>query len=168
MASIDRDYMLQTISDLSKDAYGFRVRLDYAPISDAELAETFDRYAADVEASIAREQIEAATNQANWEKHIYGLIAAGAGNRATAIRWDMAANNLEAHDVVFTATSPASPIQTRRRSTPSWGALDKIAVIYKLQPMPEIRRTDELTLGWESFAIASLNRRSKFEFAGSN
>jgi hypothetical protein len=44
MASIDRDYILQTISDLSKDAYGFRVRLDYASMSDAELAETFDRY----------------------------------------------------------------------------------------------------------------------------
>lgn len=37
LSSAERAEMLQVISDLSKDAFGFRVRRDYAAMSDAEL-----------------------------------------------------------------------------------------------------------------------------------
>ena len=88
-----RNEMLETISDLSKDAYGYRVRRDYYAMTDSELQETWDFYMRAANDSFELEQRAYVRAEHEWEKHLSALIAAGAGNRATAIRWDMQAED---------------------------------------------------------------------------
>ena len=69
------------ISDLSKEAYGFRVRnTDWAAMSFEELAAEVNHFS-----EIAQE--EAAEMEAAEEAAIQKAIAAGAGDRETAKRW---------------------------------------------------------------------------------
>ena len=69
------------ISDLSKEAYGFRVRnVDWSSMSFEELAAEVNRYSA-----IAQEEADA---EAAWEeKAIQECLDAGAKDRETALRW---------------------------------------------------------------------------------
>lgn len=69
------------ISDLSKEAYGFRVRnVDWSSMSFEELAAEVNHYSAIAE----REAFEASIAE---EQAIQKAIDAGAGNRETALRW---------------------------------------------------------------------------------
>lgn len=69
------------ISDLSKDAYGFRVRnTDWASMSFEELAAEVNYFSGIVEEEMA--EMEAAEEAA-----IQKAIDAGAGDRETAMRW---------------------------------------------------------------------------------
>ena len=69
------------ISDLSKEAYGFRVRnVDWSSMSFEELAAEVNRYSA-----IAQEEADA---EAAWEEAaIQKCLDAGAKDRKTALRW---------------------------------------------------------------------------------
>lgn len=91
LSQSDRASMLQVISDLSKDAYGCRIRLDYEAMSDSELQFTWDGFIAESEASTQREAAQKLRAQKDWEAHIAQLMSIGASDRATAIRWDMVA-----------------------------------------------------------------------------
>ena len=91
LTAAERNEMLQTISDLSKEAYGYRVRLDYATMSDAELRDTWDGFIRAADAAFEQEKVQAARAKTIWEEDIQQLIKVGAGDRATAIRWDMEA-----------------------------------------------------------------------------
>jgi hypothetical protein len=72
---------LMWISDLSKDAYGFRVRnVDWASMSFDELAAEVNHYS-----SIAQEEADA---EAAWEAAaIQKCLDAGAKDKETALRW---------------------------------------------------------------------------------
>lgn len=91
---LTRNEMLEAISDLSKDAYGARIRLDYDAMSDDELRATWDSFLAESIASFEREKKDEARAQQDWETHLESLISAGAGDMATAIRWDMQAEDV--------------------------------------------------------------------------
>ena len=75
------------ISDLSKDAFGYRIRRDYASMSWDELANWvnyFDeeiRRNMDAEADYERQMAE------EYELSIQRCLDAGAGDRETAARW---------------------------------------------------------------------------------
>jgi len=72
---------LMWISDLSKDAYGFRVRnVDWSSMSFEELVAEVNHYSA-----IAQEEADA--EAAREEAAIQKCLDAGAGNRETALRW---------------------------------------------------------------------------------
>ena len=90
-----RSEMLETISDLSKEAYGFRIRIDFSAMSDGELQETWDSYLKLADESCEQEKRAYARAEKAWEEHLASLIAAGAGDRATAIRWDLQAENAD-------------------------------------------------------------------------
>lgn len=84
----EREELLSIISDVYKDAYGFRPRGLYTTHTVEELRFTLKELskAADAQMELERER-EAACAVA-FEKRISDLIATGAGNRETAIRWD--------------------------------------------------------------------------------
>ncbi|QIV65842.1 hypothetical protein Cp1R7AA1_021 [Mesorhizobium phage Cp1R7A-A1] len=96
-----RDEMLNLLSDIHKDARGFRPSADYLraakALDDAELTKLWDSLCVEVEQSIeddARAHAEAAKR---FESSVAELIASGAGDRATAIRWLAQAHDAE-HD----------------------------------------------------------------------
>ena len=66
----DRKSMLEVISDLSKDAYGYRVRLNYSAMSDEELQTTWDSFISAAEESTQQEDAAYARAQTEWENHI--------------------------------------------------------------------------------------------------
>ena len=71
----DRNEMLLTISDLSKDAFGFRVRKDYASMTDEELLSDWNYFMQEAQASIIREREEEANNMASWKQKIGKMMA---------------------------------------------------------------------------------------------
>ena len=76
------------ISDLSKDAYGFRVRnTNWAAMSFEELTAEVNRFSAIVEQNNAEEEIINKTNIEAFEQRIQELVNSGAGDRETALRW---------------------------------------------------------------------------------
>lgn len=80
------------ISDLSKDAYGFRVRnTDWASMSFEELAAEVNRFSAIVEENEAEERAASEKALADFEARVEELINSGAGDRETAIRWIVSA-----------------------------------------------------------------------------
>jgi hypothetical protein len=85
--------MLQIISDLSKDARGYRVRLDYAAMSDDELQSTWDGFCEELDESIASESRSKLQAQKTWEQDLVRYMEIGAKSWADAIRWDMDAYN---------------------------------------------------------------------------
>lgn len=94
--------MLTLISDLHKDARGFRpsadLRAHYARLSTADLTLAWDGLCAELSATLAREEEEQVLATANFEARVSALIACGAGNRATALRWMFEADGI-AEDV---------------------------------------------------------------------
>jgi hypothetical protein len=95
MNTQDRHEILLSISDVSKEAYGYRVRRDYAALSDEDLLATYNGYLRDAEIA-AREEIEreeAATKI--WNAHICDLINAHGISRKDALRWDLEAEGAE-------------------------------------------------------------------------
>jgi hypothetical protein len=97
MTNDEREGILEIISDMSKDATGCRVRLAYDDMDDDQLQSWYDYFAKSIERGIEEDRQAEVRNVARWEAHIARMIELGAGDRATAIRWDMEANC--AHDV---------------------------------------------------------------------
>lgn len=80
-------------SDAHKDAYGFRPSQRdwqrWAVMSDVELDAEEDRLYAAVGASIEEDARQHAAAAVKFEATVAELIASGAGDRETAIRWLM-------------------------------------------------------------------------------
>tara|TARA_R100001377_G_C3179379_1_gene106033 strand:+ start:394 stop:873 length:480 start_codon:yes stop_codon:yes gene_type:complete len=84
-------YSADLISDLHKDAYGFRPRGrffdDWAEASDVEKQEMWDIMTATLEANSKAEQEQALKDVAQMEADIAVYITFGARDRADALRW---------------------------------------------------------------------------------
>ena len=98
LTTAERNEMLLTISDLSKDAFGYRVRHDYAAMSDDELQSMWDYFmdaaqeAAHLEAKREREAIAA------LDAYLVQMMEDHGITYDTAIRWDLQANNVDIND----------------------------------------------------------------------
>jgi uncharacterized protein YhaN len=109
--SASREEMLRLISDLHKDARGFRPSVDrhaaYAAMPTAALAREWDGLCAELDRSMAHEAEAQARAAARFEARVADLRAAGAGDRATALRWLFQADDL-AEDVAHYGLSYAA------------------------------------------------------------
>lgn len=96
---VDREDILQHISDLTKDATGCRVRLDFAAMTDEELQREYHYWSKAAEEACEQDRRHEAECRVEWEARLARLIETGAGSRATAIRWDMQAMGCDSRDV---------------------------------------------------------------------
>ena len=103
MTTAERNDLLNIMSDMHKDAYGFRPRhINYDMFTDAELEAECDSYQ---EVMTKNEELEAKHLEASLETFeglINKTIAMGAGNRKTALRWIVdGANDFDAEAIVW-------------------------------------------------------------------
>ena len=100
-----RHNILSFISDTHKEAYGFRPRgYDWDAYSIKELEALADNLAQEAEAEAYRVEAEATEAYQGFERAIASTVEAGAGNRATAIKWLYDAeeeNNLSAEGWIW-------------------------------------------------------------------
>lgn len=93
-----RAEMLRLISDLHKDAYGFRPSADclvaYRAMTTADLTAEWDMLCATLDREMEREAQAQARAAVAFEARLAEVIACGAGDRATAIRWMLEADDL--------------------------------------------------------------------------
>jgi len=86
-------------SDLHKDAFGFRPRgHEFYDASADRKQVIWDATCDALDAELVRECRCALDSQRKWEAKIAKFIELGAPDEATAIRWDMDANGIEADD----------------------------------------------------------------------
>lgn len=88
---VEREFILDTISDLHKDAYGFRPSnfASFRAMNDDQLQAVYHDLVAAVQSSIEEDKRREAAASDEWNAHIIHLMEVGAKDRATAIRWDM-------------------------------------------------------------------------------
>ena len=79
--------MLTYISDVHKDAYGFRPRGQYDDWSVEDLKVELDRLVDYANEVYEQEQIAAEKAAAAFDEQILAVQASGAGNREQAIKW---------------------------------------------------------------------------------
>lgn len=103
MTTSERNDLLNIMSDMHKDAYGFRPRnINYDAFTDAELDAECDSYQEVIEKSIALEQEKQEADLVAFDNLIKKTIALGAGNRKTALRWIVdGANDWDAEAIVW-------------------------------------------------------------------
>ncbi|HEX8552779.1 MAG TPA: hypothetical protein VF681_14625 [Abditibacteriaceae bacterium] len=77
----------QLYSDLHKDAYGVRARLQWDAYSEAELEEMIDALGPVIDATINEERAAQEAAAVRFEARVADTIAAGARDRETALRW---------------------------------------------------------------------------------
>ena len=75
------------ISDASKDAMGFRTRLDIDNMTIEQVMAACDYWEQRVIEAIEEDKIREAECIAEFEKSVADIIDMGAGDRETAIRW---------------------------------------------------------------------------------
>jgi len=93
----EREQLLTYISDVHKDAYGFRPRGSYDNYSVVELRAELDRLCEAAEEEAKRiEEMEAEAYKA-LHKHLAGLVSMGAKDFKQALAWDIQAEECE-HD----------------------------------------------------------------------
>ena len=90
-----RNEMLTLMSDLSKEAFGFRVRKDYTGASDEEIQKDWDYYHETATRRWAEEARQEAEALAEWKERIEVLSKTHKVDRHTAVRWDMQAMDVE-------------------------------------------------------------------------
>lgn len=95
MTPQEREEMLNLMSDLSKEAYGFRVRKDYTGVSDEEVQADWDYYITAADRRWAEEQEREEHCLANWKARINQLCEDHNIDRHTAVKWDMQAMDNE-------------------------------------------------------------------------
>ena len=88
-----REEILQTISDMSKDATGSRLRYDYEAMSDAELLSMVEYFADQIDENNMLQASEEAEALAGFETFLTGLMSEYGISKATALRWDMEAED---------------------------------------------------------------------------
>ena len=82
-----REQLLSTISDLHKDVYGVRWRGDASGMSDADLQSFLDSLGESMEREIEYQRQADIEAVEQFEARIVEVIAMGAGDRETALRW---------------------------------------------------------------------------------
>lgn len=87
MIRTEREELLGYISDAHKDAYGFRPTGRYSDCTLEELRVVADEMTEAAHAAIVRQEQERADAAHALEARIAQIIADGAGDRATALRW---------------------------------------------------------------------------------
>ena len=91
LANESRQNLLAIYSDIHKDATGSRPR-DWAAIqlkSNEELLEDIEYFSKVADEEIERERAAQAEQKKLWEAHIAGIMRDNNVDRATALRWDM-------------------------------------------------------------------------------
>ena len=91
----EREQLLTYISDVHKDAYGFRPRGSYNDYSVVELKEELDRLCEIAEEEYKQQQIMEAENYKALHKHFADLVDMGAENFKQALAWDVQAGECE-------------------------------------------------------------------------
>ena len=95
-----RDELLQDISDLTKDVYGFRDRSErYLSLSVEELKKEVDFLVARLEEHVQEEAREQAEALIAYEARIQTYMTDYKLSQADAIRWDMQAEDLDVEDI---------------------------------------------------------------------
>lgn len=103
MTTTERNDLLNIMSDMHKDAYGFRPRhINYDAFTDAELEAECDSYQEVMEKNESLEAKRLEADLETFEALINKTIALGAGNRKTALRWIVdGANDWDAEAIVW-------------------------------------------------------------------
>lgn len=91
----EREELVCNISDISKTAYGCRLRLHWDDMSIDELKSTLDNVCNAADEQMKYEAEQEARSVAQFEEAIEDSIRIGAGDRETAIRWLIQAEDLE-------------------------------------------------------------------------
>lgn len=93
----EREQLLTYISDVHKDAYGFRPRGSYDNYSVVELKAELDRLCEIAEEEYKRQQELEAEAYKTLHKHLADLVSIGARDFKQALAWDIQAEECE-HD----------------------------------------------------------------------
>ena len=93
----EREQLLTYISDVHKDAYGFRPRGSYDNYSVVELKAELDRLCEIAEEEYKRQQELEAEAYKALHKHLADLVSIGARDFKQALAWDIKAEDCE-HD----------------------------------------------------------------------
>jgi len=93
----EREQLLTYISDVHKDAYGFRPRGSYDNYSVVELKAELDRLCEIAEEEYKRQQELEAEAYKALHKHLADLVSIGARDFKQALAWDIQAEDCE-HD----------------------------------------------------------------------
>jgi len=98
-------YDEQIVSDLHKDAHGYRPTslfwIDWNNGSPSYKQKMWDDLLADLDVELERECAEQALAVFSYETQIAKNIALGAGSRAAAIKWILQGMNLTANDLCY-------------------------------------------------------------------
>jgi len=85
---MEREEVINTISDAYKEAYGFRPRFyNFNEMTDLELVELQNRTLDAAEAALVDAEEQERVSAQQFEDLITTTIQSGAANRETAIRW---------------------------------------------------------------------------------
>jgi hypothetical protein len=87
--------LYSTISDVSKDANGFRARFNWQTMTIAELEADLEYYYKAANETYEREVKWEKRATIAWKAHLRHLVSIGAGNIQTALKWDMAAEDAD-------------------------------------------------------------------------
>ena len=106
-----RGQLLSDISDAHKDAYGFRPRTDSSNMSDEQIDAWYDDVCADANRVFEEETQQNVKSLSAWNVRLNKIMEMGAGDRITAIKWDMQAyNTTSADDYCWEANIPFEAI----------------------------------------------------------
>lgn len=94
----DRNEIMMVISDLSKEAYGFRSRKNFAAMTDEDLKAEYDYLFTIAENNWKEEKEYRILKMAEHESHLNTMMQRYNISRETAIRWDMQAENEEDYE----------------------------------------------------------------------
>ena len=97
----EKDQLLSMISDVHKDAYGFRPRGLYTGMTVKELEVELDRLCEAASEEADRIEKLEAENWKALKKHLSGLVDIGAKDFKQALVWDMQAEDVESWDFGF-------------------------------------------------------------------
>ena len=89
----EREALGDACSDMSKDAFGFRKRIPWMTMPIEDLRAEYEEMKIVSAQAVERERAELATAVAEWEAYIAKMMKDFRIDRATAISWDMEANN---------------------------------------------------------------------------
>jgi hypothetical protein len=96
----DRWTMESTMSDLHKEAYGFRPRgYDFAAMPLDELIDLYDEWSVAAKQAYEQERAHQDAAVAEFEAELTNLIDMGAGDRETALRWYLDGLGLDEYEM---------------------------------------------------------------------
>ena len=84
----ERNDLIHSYSDFYKDAYGFRPRhICVQDLSDEQLLNDFDTFERVCKENAKEEAIQLEADEKAWDELIQKTISLGAGDKETALRW---------------------------------------------------------------------------------